>query len=134
MKRMSKIVQRIIKTEIKPEEIIALVQELERLHDEGREPDWESSAIILVKQHPGQPQKAHCISERMRCLSEMSKDTRMRGWSFEGSEPGCLLTSEAVFRAAALCPLRGGKDDEVQFDADEFFGIVLGETPSDGRA
>jgi hypothetical protein len=63
----------------------------------------------------------------------MTKDARMRGWSFEGSEPGSLLTSEAVFRAAALCPLHAVKG-ELQFDADEFFGIALAETPSEGRS
>ena len=130
---MSKIVQRLLKTKIKPEEIIALVQEMTRQHEEGREADWESSVITLVRQHPGQPKKVHCISERMRCLFEMSRDARMRGWTIEGPEPGCLLTSEAIFRAAALCPLRA-KGDEVQFDADEFFGIALGETPSEGRS
>ena len=130
---MSKIAERLITTKVKPEEIIALVQEMETRHDEGRELDWESSIIVLLQQHPGQPQKVLCISERIRCLFEMTKDARMRRWSFETPEHGCLRTSEAVFRAAALCPLHAHKDG-VRFDADEFFRIVLDETPSDGRA
>jgi len=57
----------------------------------------------------------------------------------EGSEDGCLLTSEAVFRAAALCPLYGGSR-RVWFDVDDFFSIerhqrvVRKDTPdSSGR-
>jgi hypothetical protein len=69
----------------------------------------------------------------MRCLLEMTKDVRMRGWAMKGPEEGCLLTNEAVFRAAALCPLGGGSR-RVWFDADEFFSIASGETPTDGRA
>ena len=131
--RISKDARELIETKVQPEEIIYLVQEMAKLHDEGRDPDWESSVLILVKRYPGEPGKTHCISERMRCLLEMTKDVRMRGWTMEGPEEGCLLTSEAVFRAAALCPLHGGSR-RVWFDADEFFSIALGEMPSEGRA
>jgi len=133
MSDISKLTRKLIETKIQPEEIIYLVQEMAALHEDGREPDWDSSLMILVKRHPGQPGKAHCIWERMRCLSEMAKDARMRGWTMNGPEEGCMLTSEAVFRATALCPLHAG-DEEVRFDPDEFFSIVLSETPEEGRA
>jgi hypothetical protein len=131
--KLSKQIRKLIETRIQPEEIIAIVQEMSKLHHDGVETDWETSVIILARLHPGHPEKAHCISERMHCLVEMAKDARMHGWTFQGPEKGCLITNEAVFRAAALCPLHADPK-HLWFDADEFFSLVLGETPSEGRA
>jgi hypothetical protein len=57
----------------------------------------------------------------------------MRGWTLKGIEDGCLLTSEAIFRAAAKCSLRANAK-RVWFDADEFFQIALSETSPEARA
>jgi len=78
--------------------------------------------------------KSFVITERLQCLGKLieKKDARMRGWTMEGIEEGCLLTNEAVFTATALCPMK--KDDErMHFDPDEFFDIVLRESESEGR-
>ncbi|HEX3747614.1 MAG TPA: hypothetical protein VHW09_26950 [Bryobacteraceae bacterium] len=131
--RVSRHAQEIINMKIEPDEIVSLVQEMAKRHDEGKPTGWEAGAIILARLYPGRPARAHCISERMQCLAEMAKDVRMRGWSFEGPEDGCLITNEAVFRGAALCPMRAGQN-RVRFDPDEFFAIVLAETPSEGKA
>ena len=79
---------------IETEDIIHLVQEMARLHDEGREegrtPDMYSAVRILAERHQGDVGKPACIMQRMRCLEEVMKDSRMRGWSFDGLEEGCL--------------------------------------------
>jgi hypothetical protein len=68
----------------------------------------------------------------MRCLVEMTKDERMRGWSMQAIEKDCLLTNDAVFKATALCTLNRDKDGtRAHFDPDEFFNIVLRETESE---
>jgi hypothetical protein len=59
--------------------------------------------------------------------------TACAGWTLQGIEDGCLLTNEAIFRAAAKCPLRANAK-RVWFDADEFFEIALGETETKARA
>jgi hypothetical protein len=122
---------------IEPEDIVHLVQEMTRLHDEGRgegrTPDMYSAIGILAERHRGDVGKPACIMQRMRCLEEVMKDSRMRGWSFNGPEEGCKITSEAVFRATAICPLKA-TSKRLWFDADNFFEIVLRETDSEGNA
>jgi hypothetical protein len=82
-----------------------------------------------------QTTKMFCITERMRCLVEMTKDDRVRGWSMQAVEKDCLLTNDAVFRGVALCPLKeDGEGKRMHFDPDEFFNIVLQESDSEGRA
>lgn len=77
--------------------------------------------------------KAFCIMARMRCLSLVAKEERMRGWTRESADEECMLTNEAIFRAAALCPVRE-KEGHPYFNADEFFSLALNESPSAGSA
>ena len=118
------------------EDILYLVQEMARRHEESDNEDigMETAAIIMIARYPGQVQKVHTIMERMRLVPEMMKDPRMRGWTIDKHDD-CVLTSEAVFRAVAKCPVRYDRTtDRSYFDADEFFRIVLDETPSGGTA
>ena len=62
----------------------------------------------------------------------MLKDKRAKGWSFNGVEPGCTITQEALFRAAALAPLHCPNGKKLKFQRKEFFRIVLEETESIG--
>jgi hypothetical protein len=71
--------------------------------------------------------------ERMRCLNALLFDERIRGWTLQGIEKGCLLTNEAIFSAVAKCPVRANAK-RVWFDADEFFEIALNEMEPEGRA
>lgn len=130
--------KRMYETRVKPEEIVYLVKEMARLHEDGQEPDFYSALAILAlryKTAKGKPisQKPFCIMERLQCLTNLMKDERMRGWSLKGIEEDCMLTNAAVFTATALCTL---KEDGTQsyFDADEFFDIVLSESETEGRA
>jgi hypothetical protein len=122
---------------IETEDILHLVQEMARPHDEGRErgrtPDMYSAVRILAERHRGDVGKPACIMQRMQCLEEVMKDSRMRGWSFDGPKEGCKITSEAVFRATAVCPLKA-TNKRLWLDADTFFEIVLRETDSRGNA
>jgi hypothetical protein len=123
---------------VKPEEILYVVREMSRLRDEGEEPDWYSMMFILKDRYEGEKEqvvKLFCISERMRCLVDMTKDARMRGWSMKAIQKDCLLTNEVVFRGVALCPMKRDEDGRrMHFDPDVFFDIVLQECESEGRA
>jgi len=126
-------VKRILKMKIDPDDIIYLVRSMNEQRNEGLKPDFYSTIGILSDRCRGQHGKAFCIIERMQALAEIMKDERIRGWSFEGTEKGCPYAHEAVFIATAKCTLRGdGK--RTWFDADEFFGIALAETESEGSA
>jgi hypothetical protein len=118
------------------EDILHLVQEMARRHQETDDDDigLETATIIMIARYPGQVEKVHAIMERMRLLPQMMKDPRMKGWSIEKRDD-CVLTSEAVFRAVANCPVRYDRvADRTYFDADEFFSVVLDETPAQGTA
>jgi hypothetical protein len=117
------------------EDILYLVQEMTRRHEESDDDNIgpETATIIMIARYPGQIGKVHAIMERMRLLPQMMKDPRMKGWSMDKLED-CVLTSEAVFRAVARCPVRYDRvADQTYFDADEFFVIVLDETPAEGH-
>jgi len=119
---------------IEPEEILYLMQEMTKRHDMNEQADWYTSIAILAERYPSDPDRTFCISERMRCLLPLMKDARMRGWSFESwDDPECTMTNEAVFRAIAKCPLRGGSE-RMRFDSDEFFQIVLEDSKPDANA
>ena len=118
------------------EDILYLVQEMARRHEESDDDDigLETATIIMIARYPGQIEKVHAIMERMRLLPEMMKEPRMKGWSMDKRDD-CVLTSEAVFRAVAKCPVRYDREaDRTYFDADEFFRVVLDETPTEGTA
>ncbi|HEX7360691.1 MAG TPA: hypothetical protein VF283_09380 [Bryobacteraceae bacterium] len=51
------------------------------------------------------PEEIICVMERMRCLTALLSDDRMRGWTLQRVEDGCSLTNEAIFRATAKCRL-----------------------------
>src|ERR1035437_2083370 len=85
---------------IEPKEIVYLVTEMAKRHDEGA--DWYTQIAILADPYPMPSERPFAISERMECLLEMLKDERMRGWSMEVPHtPDCILTHEAVFGATA---------------------------------
>jgi len=110
---------------------------MSRLKESGGEPCFESAVLILSERYEDDDtkdiDKAFCIMERMRCLSLVAKDDRMRGWTKDSVDKDCLLRNEAIFRAAASCPVRD-EDGKPYFDADEFFSLALNESPSEGNA
>jgi hypothetical protein len=92
---------------IEPEEIIYVVKEIARLRDEGKGPDWYTMLFVLKERYEVEDMqvrmaKMFCISERMGCLVEITKDGRMRGWSIQAIEKECLLTNDAVFKRRGL--------------------------------
>ena len=92
-----------------------LVTEMTRRHDE-RIPLIGSrlSASLWSDLSPAIWNAIFCITERMRCLVQMMKDSRMRRWTrCEAKDPSCSITNEAVFRAAAKCPLVLRKSESV---------------------
>ena len=120
---------------ISTEEITYLVQEMARLHQEreSREVDFYTAVAILAERYGDDHDRCYCVMERMRCLRSLVGDERMKGWTIQGVENGCLLTNEVIFRATAKCPLRADAK-RVWFDPDEFFNIALRETESEGSA
>jgi len=124
-------------TKIQPKDILYLVTEMSQLCQRGEKPDWEAAIFLLFKRFEKNREtcadKALCIMERMRCLSEIAKDERMRGWTMDCRDKDCTLTNEAIFHAAAFCAVRE-RDGKGYFDPEEFFGLALTELPSEGRA
>src|SRR5271156_1291664 len=130
----AEVIAEIIAEQIDPADIILLVSQMAKLKDEGREPDWYSQIGILADRFPRGSQKPLVIMERVQALIPMLKDKRAKGWSFEGVEPGCTITHEAMFRAAALAPLHCRDGRKLKFEPDEFFKIALEQTESNGPA
>jgi hypothetical protein len=125
-------------TKVKPEEILSVVTTMSRLHEEGKNPDFHTAMFLVTDRYKGKRnavEKSFVIIERLQCLGKLlkMKDERLRGWTMEGIEEGCLLTNDVVFRATALCSLKK-EDERMHFDPDEFFDIVLRESESEGRA
>jgi hypothetical protein len=124
-------------TKITPEEIISLVKEMTRRREEGENVGYETAVFILCQRYDRNDQEQHdkafVIMQRLDCLTKLTNanDNRMRGWTLEGKEEGCLFSNEAVFRATALCRIRR-KDGHAYFDPDEFFDLVLMESEPDG--
>jgi hypothetical protein len=133
MGKIPKFMEEMQHREIEPEEIVFLVKEMAARHDGGGSVDWYSAVNILVERHKGDAEKVPCIMKRIECLMPMSKDPRMGGWSLDAPDKDCLVTKEAVFRAAAKCPLRA-TPRRMWFDADEFFDLALTEADSEGSA
>jgi hypothetical protein len=133
MTKRRSIVDEALEARIEPEEILHLVTEMTKQHDEGQEVNWCTQVGILADRYPRKSPKLFAITERMQCLIEVMKDPRMRGWTFEVADPNCLITNEAVFRATALAPLHLIKD-RITFDPEEFFQLVLGESEPEARA
>ena len=128
-------------TKVKPEEILYVVTNMARLHEEGRNPGFEAAMFIVVdryKKSKNREEKSLAIIERLQCLAQLIKknDERLRGWTMDGIEEGCLLTNQAVFTATALCPMKRGTgdSDRYYFEPDEFFDICLRESESEGEA
>jgi hypothetical protein len=126
-------------TKITPEEIIWLVKELGQRRAEGEKADYVAASFMLFQKYDRDDDEQHdkplVIMQRMDCLIKLveQNDERMRGWTLEGKEEGCLLTNGAVFRATALCRIRR-KDNHAYFNADEFFDMVLTESEPVGSA
>jgi hypothetical protein len=128
-------------TKVKPEEILYVVTNMARIHEEGKNPGFETAMFIVVDRYKKKKHaqgKSLAIIERLRCLAKLieQKDERLRGWTMQGIEEGCLLTNHAVFTAAALCPMKrgSGDNDHYYFDPNEFFDICLRESDSEGKA
>lgn len=119
--------------QIAPEELMSLVTDMAARRKDGEDVDFYTGVGLLAQRYKDQPGRSFCISERMRCLAELSSEPRMKGWTIQGTEEGCLFTHEAVFRAAARCPLRADEHD-LWFDTEEFFRIALEETTAEGNA
>jgi hypothetical protein len=128
----AEVVAEIIAEKIDPADIFHLVSQMAKLRDEGREPNWYSQIGILAERFPRGSQKPLAIMERMQALIPTLKDRRAKGWSFDGVEPGCTITHEAIFRAAALAPLHWPNGRKLKFKREEFFRIVLEQTESTG--
>jgi hypothetical protein len=118
---------------VDPEDIIFLVREMTTLREEGHEIDWTTSLFVLRDLYENDVNRIFCVSERMRCLTELMKDPRMRGWTIEDRDPACVITNGAVFHAVAKCLLQMD-ENRIWFDADEFFRIVLEECEPEGTA
>jgi hypothetical protein len=118
---------------IEPHEILYLVREMTAQHKAGGEIDWYSSVGILMGKYGKDVDRVFCITERMSCLAPLMKDPRMRGWKFQDIDPDCVITSDAIFKATAICPLRANCE-HCWFDVEEFFKIVLEQTDAGGRA
>jgi hypothetical protein len=126
--------KKIEKLDIEPDEIFSLIEEMAKRHETNDDVDFTTAMIILAMRYKKDPDRAFCISERMRCLNPMMKDERMRGWTMNTQDPKCTLTNHAVFRAVAKCSLQFDKKDHVWFDPDEFFRLVLTESDSETTA
>lgn len=137
MSRIPNSIRDIQNMEITTEEITHLVEEMARQHQDRRpgEVDFYTAVAILAERYRDSQDhhRSFCVLERMRCLNELLCDERMRGWTIQGIQEGCLLTNEAIFRAVAKCPLKANAK-RVWFDPDEFFTIALSETESEGSA
>jgi hypothetical protein len=133
VKKVRNILDEIVKTKIKPAEISDFVAEMAKRHEESRDTDWYAQVAILVGRYSGRPKRPVAIMERMRCLVALMGDPRMRGWTMEAKDPECTITHEAVFFATATSPLHQ-IGEELRFDADEFFDIVLTAAEAGGHA
>jgi hypothetical protein len=123
---------------ISPDEIIYLVEEMAKRHDQSEKPDFYTSMAIMLDRYKGQKGAADrmfSISTRMHCLSDLmeTEDPRWSGWSKLTSDPACIVTHKAIFDATALCPLRIDQE-RTYFDPDEFFKIALKHAESEGNA
>ena len=128
-------VPEIQKMRVTTEEITYLVDEMAQHNQQRgpREADLHTSLAILAERYGNDHERCLCILERMRCLSVIAADERMRGWTVRGAEEGCIHTDEAIFSATSKCPLRAD-GSRVWFDPDEFFQTALNETEAEGRA
>ena len=131
MPELPKIIEQTQSTEIEPDDITYLVEEMTKRREAGDEVNFFTQIGILADRYGAQSPKPFAITERMQCLIKlMEADDRMRGWTMDGVDPGCKLTHVAVFKATARTPLHF-VNEQFQFDRDEFFQIALFETPTD---
>jgi hypothetical protein len=123
-------------TKIKPSDVNFLITELTRRREGGEDCGFEAQAFILLhhyRKSKNKPIRMFATVERLRCLGEIMKDERMRGWTMQTKDPGCILTHEAVFDATALCRLVE-KDEKLAFDTDQFFDLVLRRVEPEAHA
>jgi len=130
--------ERVYATKVNLEEIMYVVLNMTRLHEEGKNPCLETAMLMLAdryKRRKNAAQKCFVIIQRIHCLLRLieSKDERMRSWTIDTVDPDCMLTNQAVFTATALCPMRR-QNEQTYFQPDEFFDIVLRESESNGKA
>lgn len=116
---------------VETRELTDLVQEINKDDHEDGQTDWYTAVAILANRYKGDPDRAFCVLKRIECLLALMKEPRMRGWSVETTEPGCVVTHHAAFEAAARCPLRLS-GDHFYFNPDEFFRIALEKRAPEG--
>jgi hypothetical protein len=117
---------------IKPDEIIELVEAVDRRKAEGRADPFSTPLAVLKEKHPDDTFRAVVIMERMRCMSEVMKDERMSAWKWKDADDRPMI-HDAVFRVTAIAPIRWGRRT-VRFDPDEFLKLVLSEAPPEATA
>ena len=127
------IVNELLQTPIDSDEIIYIVQEMARRYENGDTPRWTTPFAILYDHYPKGDPRPLCIIERMQCLGSLMGDPRMRIWSVKDADTPYQLLGEAIFKATAKATLYIS-GEQVCFVADEFFDIVLIETPANGNA
>jgi hypothetical protein len=86
-------------------DILFLVEEMGRLHDEGCETSWFTQIGILSELFPAHSDEPYCIMERMQCLIKLMGEDRMRGWTMKTIDRTCTLTNRAVFTATSTVPI-----------------------------
>lgn len=116
--------------QIDPADVLYLVSEMGKRKDDGQDVSWYTQVAILADRFPKGSLKPMAIMERMQALLPMLKDKRAAGWSFQGAEPGCTITHEAMFRAAALTSLHCPHGKRMVFKRTEFFRVALEQTDS----
>ncbi|MGF1623698.1 MAG: hypothetical protein ACFCVH_02335 [Alphaproteobacteria bacterium] len=71
----------------------------------------------------------------MTALAKLVSEGGGEHWTITVAGQDYQLISEAMFRAAARCPLKEAPTvGELAFDADEFLAIALDEAEAEGNA
>jgi hypothetical protein len=83
---------------IDPEDILFLVEEMGRLHDEGCEPSWFTQIGILSELFPDHTDEPYCIMERMQCLIKVMGKTVCAGGLCKRSTQVARLPTELYSR------------------------------------
>lgn len=119
----STIIKRLNSVLVTPEELSAVLDEADKLHDAGE--DEDGGGIYLVsRMFRGQPDRAQAIYFRMVALSKTIKDEGARGWTMESNKEGAVLTKQELIEAAATFPL-SETDEDIGFEINGFLSKAL---------
>jgi hypothetical protein len=117
---------------ITPDEILDLVEAVDRRRAEGRADPFGTPIAVLNEKYPDDLFRTVAILERMRCMSEVMRDDRMRAWRWTDAN-GRPIIHDAVFRVTATAPIRWGHQP-IRFDPEVFLKLVLAEAPPEASA